>query len=115
VNLYKGEVSGKGNLPNGENLSIEDIQCSGCLSGNHFMHCRQCDIRACTKEKGHTGCHECDEFPCQHIENFPMAVGKKVILRLSRTCVRSVLKNGSKMKKTAICVLNAVTKFSGVL
>jgi predicted RNA-binding Zn-ribbon protein involved in translation (DUF1610 family) len=23
----------------------------------------------------------CDEFPCQYIENFPMTVGKKVILR----------------------------------
>ena len=32
-------------------------------------------------EKGYTGCHECDEFPCQYIENFSMAVGKKVILR----------------------------------
>ncbi len=24
---------------------------------------------------------ECDDFPCRHIENFSMAVGKKVILR----------------------------------
>ena len=81
VSLYKGEVTGKGNLPNSENLSIEDIQCCGCLSDDLFMHCRQCQIRDCTKQKGYTGCHECDEFPCQHIENFPMTVGKKVILR----------------------------------
>ena len=26
ANLYKGEVSGKGTLPNSENLSAEDIQ-----------------------------------------------------------------------------------------
>jgi hypothetical protein len=32
VNLYKGEVSGKGILPNCENLSIEDIKCRGCLT-----------------------------------------------------------------------------------
>jgi hypothetical protein len=81
VNLYKGNVNGKGTLPNCENLTTEDIQCGGCLSDNPFMHCRQCEIRACTKEKGYTGCHECDDFPCQHIENFPMVVGKKVILR----------------------------------
>jgi hypothetical protein len=31
VNLYKGEVPGKGLLPNSENLSMEDIQCRGCL------------------------------------------------------------------------------------
>lgn len=79
--LYKGEVSGKGTLPNSENLSAENIKCRGCLSDDLFMHCKQCDIRNCAKEKGYTGCHQCDEFPCRHIENFPMTVGKKVILR----------------------------------
>jgi hypothetical protein len=42
VNLYKGEVPGKGVLPNSENLSIEDMECRGCLSDKLFMHCRQC-------------------------------------------------------------------------
>ena len=79
--LYKGEVPGKGTLPNSENLSAEDIRCHGCLSDELFTHCRQCEIRACTGEKGYTGCHQCDEFPCQSIEHFPMTVGKKVILR----------------------------------
>lgn len=81
VKVYKGEVPGKGSLPDSENLSTEDIRCQGCLSDVLFMHCRHCEIRACTKEKGYTGCHACDQFPCQHIEDFPMAVGKKVILR----------------------------------
>jgi hypothetical protein len=81
VTLYKGEVPGKGILPNSESLSIENMQCRGCLSDEQFMHCQQCEIRNCTREKGYTGCHQCDEFPCQYIENFPMTVGKKVILR----------------------------------
>jgi len=81
VNLYKGGTPCKGTLPNCENLSTEDIHCGGCLSDDLFIHCQQCAIRACTNEKGYTGCHECDDFPCQHIDNFPMAVGKKVILR----------------------------------
>ncbi len=81
VNLYKGEVPDKGNLPNSENLSIENIKCRGCLSDEPFMHCRQCEIRDCTRKKGYTGCHQCDEFPCQYIENFLMTIGKKVILR----------------------------------
>ena len=81
ANLYKGEVPGKGTLPNSENLSAEDIRCHGCLSDDLFMHCKQCEIRTCTREKGYTGCHQCDEFPCQYIEHFPMTVGKKVILR----------------------------------
>jgi len=81
VELYKGGVPGKGTLPNSENLTVEDIKCQGCLSNDQFMHCKQCEIRACTIEKGYSGCHECDEFPCQYIEDFPMSVGKKVILR----------------------------------
>ena len=81
LNLYKGNVQGKGRLPNSENLAIDDIKCGGCLSDEPFMHCRQCEIKACTEEKGYAGCHDCDEFPCQHIEDFPMSVGKKVILR----------------------------------
>lgn len=79
--LYKGGVPGKGTLPNSENLSPMDIHCKGCLSDDLFMHCKQCDIRNCTQEKGYSGCHQCDEFPCKYIDHFPMSVGKKVILR----------------------------------
>lgn len=81
VSLYKGGTAGKGALPNSDGLSTDDIRCGGCLSHDLFMHCRQCDIRKCTTDKGYSGCHECDEFPCSFIENFPMAIGKKVILR----------------------------------
>jgi len=81
VALYKGKVPSKGILPGSENLTTDDIRCSGCQSDNQFMHCQQCDIRQCANEKGFTGCHQCEDFPCQHIDNFPMAVGKKVILR----------------------------------
>jgi hypothetical protein len=81
ANLYKGGVPGKGTLSDSQNLSAEDIQCQGCLSDKPFAFCLKCEIRDCTKQKGYTGCHECNEFPCAHIENFPMTVGKKVILR----------------------------------
>jgi len=81
LSLYKGEVPGKGNIPDSESLSVEDIQCRGCLSDEPFRYCRRCEIKDCTTRKGYTGCHQCDEFPCLYIENFPMAVGKKVILR----------------------------------
>ncbi|MBI5590852.1 MAG: DUF3795 domain-containing protein [Deltaproteobacteria bacterium] len=81
VSLYKGEVPSKGTLPNNEYLSAEDIRCGGCLSDDRFMHCKYCEIRSCTQEKGYTGCHQCDAFPCRFIDSFPMAVGKKVILR----------------------------------
>ena len=79
--LYKGGVSGKGALPNSAELTAEDIRCNGCLSDLTFMHCRQCEIRACAIKKGYAGCHQCGDFPCRHIDEFSMTVGKKVILR----------------------------------
>ncbi|EFK08037.1 conserved hypothetical protein [delta proteobacterium NaphS2] len=81
VNLYKGGTADKGTLPNSENLTAEDIHCGGCLSDDLFMHCKQCEIRDCTKEKGIDGCHQCVDFPCSFIDDFSMSVGKKVILR----------------------------------
>ncbi|WP_084681170.1 DUF3795 domain-containing protein [Desulfospira joergensenii] len=81
VGLYKGGVPGKGILPNSENITTSDIKCDGCLSDNLFMHCKQCDIRDCIKEKDYEGCHQCDEFPCKYIDDFSMDVGKRVILR----------------------------------
>lgn len=81
VELYKGKTPGKGTLPGSESLALEDIRCQGCLSEEQFMHCKQCQIRACTRHRGYEGCYQCDEFPCAHVESFPMTVGKKVILR----------------------------------
>ena len=81
VNVYQGKIEGKGTLPGSKTLSSEDIHCSGCLSDDRFLHCQQCDIQECVKKKEIVGCWECREFPCPRIENFPMAVGKKVILR----------------------------------
>ena len=75
VDVYKGE------LPGIENLKVEDIYCEGCLSDKPFCYCRKCSVKDCTQSKGYSGCHECDDFPCRLIEDFPMPVGKKVILR----------------------------------
>ncbi len=79
--LYRGDSPGKGALPNSEWLTVADIHCDGCLSDDRFLHCRQCDIRNCCQERGISGCHLCEEFPCSRIEDFPMTVGKRVILR----------------------------------
>ena len=62
--------------------TVEDIACTGCLSdGIVFPVCRKCPVKKCVKEKGIDACHQCDEWPCKFIENFPIAVGKKVIMR----------------------------------
>ena len=61
--------------------AVEDIQCEGCLSSRPFTYCRVCPIKSCNVERGYEGCHQCDDFPCDHINNFLMPVGKKVMLR----------------------------------
>jgi len=62
--------------------SVDDIACTGCLSDSTvFPVCRVCSIKKCCKEKGIEGCFQCDDFPCKFIDNFPIPVGKKVILR----------------------------------
>jgi hypothetical protein len=71
----------EGTVPGLEKISEEDIQCEGCLSDKVSLFCRMCAIKDCTREKGYAGCHECDDFPCRFIDEFPMPVGKKVILR----------------------------------
>jgi hypothetical protein len=62
-------------------VSPEGIRCQGCLSGKVFDYCTTCPIRSCTRQKGYEGCHLCQDFPCEHIRNFPVPVGRKVILR----------------------------------
>jgi len=37
VTVYKGDVPGKGTLPNSDELSIEDIKRRGCLSDEQFL------------------------------------------------------------------------------
>lgn len=68
-------------IPGLEKISIEDLRCQGCLSEKTSFFCGACNIKECTHQKGYSGCHECDDFPCTHIEEFPIPVGKKVVLR----------------------------------
>jgi len=68
-------------IPDLEGVSIEDLKCEGCHSDRVSLFCRFCAIKACAREKEYSGCHQCDDFTCDHIDHFPMPVGKKVILR----------------------------------
>ncbi len=62
-------------------VSPEEIKCEGCLSENLFFYCTNCPIRNCAISRNYEGCYQCSAFPCEHVENFPLPVGKKVILR----------------------------------
>lgn len=71
----------KGKLAKAYKVNPEQIACSGCLSDKRFVYCQTCEIRTCAMEKNRDGCHQCDTFPCNLIDDFPVPVGKRVILR----------------------------------
>jgi hypothetical protein len=60
--------------------SPENIVCEGCMSGTIFQFAKTCSIRACALEKKLKGCHQCDDFPCNNIKNFPMEPSKNMML-----------------------------------
>ena len=62
-------------------IAVDEVECEGCLSDKQFAFCQVCPIKDCTKKKGVEGCHQCNDFPCKFVEDFPFPVGKKVILR----------------------------------
>ncbi|MBM3167121.1 MAG: DUF3795 domain-containing protein [Chloroflexi bacterium] len=62
-------------------VPVEDIHCRGCLSGDTWFLCKQCDIKSCCQKKGYEGCHQCNDFPCKYINDFAFPVGKRVIMR----------------------------------
>jgi len=67
------------------------INCNGCLSDNRFFFCKTCKIRNCVMEKKISGCHECDDFPCKFIEQYPYNLAKEYML--ISTQVRRNLRN----------------------
>ena len=62
-------------------VTPDQIRCQGCLSDDVFAYCQVCPIKSCNASKGYGGCHQCGDFPCDLINNFPMPVGRKVIMR----------------------------------
>ncbi|MGB2853680.1 MAG: DUF3795 domain-containing protein [Dehalococcoidia bacterium] len=58
-------------------VRADDIMCEGCLSDEPYVYCKTCRIRSCTIEKGIEGCHQCNDFPCAFIEDFPLPVEKR--------------------------------------
>ncbi len=62
-------------------VAPDEIRCRGCMSDETFVYCRICPIKACAGDRGYVGCHQCNDFPCEHINNFSYPVGKKVMLR----------------------------------
>ena len=61
----------------------EQTECLGCMQpeppAKMYGYCRICDIRTCVRSKGHYSCHQCAEWPCEKIEKFGFATGRRVM------------------------------------
>ena len=63
----------------------EETECYGCMQADPpkklYGYCKDCKIRDCIKSKGYYSCHQCDEWPCDLIKNFPITTGARVMKR----------------------------------
>lgn len=52
--------------------SVAGFTCRGCRSERLYIHpgCAQCEIRACTDERGILHCGLCGDFPCERLQTF---------------------------------------------
>jgi hypothetical protein len=58
----------------------EQLKCGGCLSGDLFFYCQECAIRGCALGNELEGCHQCGDFPCAKVTDFPFEPARKMIL-----------------------------------
>ncbi len=63
----------------------EDTACLGCMQSDPpkklYVYCKTCAIRDCVKSKGYYACHQCETWPCEKIETFGIATGRRVMKR----------------------------------
>jgi hypothetical protein len=63
----------------------EDTVCLGCMQADPpkaiYGYCKSCRIRDCVRSKGFYSCHQCNEWPCDHINRFGFATGVRVMKR----------------------------------
>lgn len=63
----------------------EQIGCLGCMQPDPptklFAYCEACQIRECVQSKDYYSCHQCQDWPCDLIEDFIFPIGLRVMKR----------------------------------
>ena len=81
----------------------EETACLGCLQDDSektiYGWCKICPIRDCVKSKEYYSCHQCEDWPCKKIENFPLATGLRVIKRAIPGWRKKVARHGDEKAK----------------
>lgn len=64
----------------------EETVCKGCMQDDPpeclYTFCQSCKLRDCVKDKGFYSCHQCDDFPCKLVDDFPVPVGRRVMQKV---------------------------------
>ena len=78
----------------------EETECCGCMQADPpkklYGYCQQCKIRSCVKSKSYYSCHQCNEWPCDLIENLGYATGVRVSKRAIPLWRDQVAEHGDK-------------------
>lgn len=76
----------------------EDTECLGCMQADPprklYGFCEKCKLRDCVKSKGYYSCHQCAEWPCDMVEEFGLATGRRVMKRAIPTWREKVAELG---------------------
>jgi len=52
-------------------INKKELYCEGCRSQSRFVHCRNCEIENCCKEKGVNSCNVCSlKNACERYNSF---------------------------------------------
>lgn len=55
----------------------EDVICDGCHGTRRFSWTEECDIRECGIDKGLTTCAQCEDYPCELLNNMWDMIGEE--------------------------------------
>ncbi len=58
------------NIAKLKNVSLDGVKCHGCKTDVLYEHCRNCQLKKCAQDKNIEFCIDCNEYPCQNLENF---------------------------------------------
>ena len=63
----------------------EETECLGCMQPDPpkklYGDCQECVIRDCVRSKGYYSCHQCKDWPCSTLQDYPLATGRRASKR----------------------------------
>lgn len=68
----RARVAGMWSKEFNADIKPADINCDGCTADSDrlFDHCRVCEIRACSRDRGLSSCAVCDDYGCEKLTKF---------------------------------------------